>query len=58
MTIKKKLSRLRNQKKMDDSETQSGGVFADIFPAEWAADGEFCEYLAWVEQFFENFDFF
>jgi len=29
-----------------DEEHQSGGVFADIFPAEWAADGEFCEYLA------------
>ena len=37
---------------MDDSEPQSGGVFADIFPAEWAADGEFCEYLGLGWTFF------
>ena len=35
-------------RKMEDSEPQSGGVFADIFPAEWAADGsglKFYEFL-------------
>ena len=28
-----------DSQKMDEIEPQSGGVFADIFPAEWAADG-------------------
>ena len=29
----------------------SSGVFTDIFPAEWAADAEFCAYLAQLSSY-------
>ena len=35
----------------DDESSFSSGVFTDIFPAEWAADGEFCEYLSQLSSY-------
>ena len=29
----------------DGPEEEFSGVFTDIFPAEWAADPDFCQYL-------------
>ena len=36
----------------DNPEEEFSGVFTDIFPAEWAADPDFCQYLTQLRNVF------
>ena len=36
----------------DGPEEEFSGVFTDIFPAEWAADPDFCQYLTQLRDVF------
>ena len=38
----------------DGPEEEFSGVFTDIFPAEWAADPDFCQYLTQLRDVFRK----
>ena len=38
----------------DGPEEEFSGVFTDIFPAEWAADPDFCQYLTQLRKVSEK----
>ena len=38
----------------DGPEEEFSGVFTDIFPAEWAADPDFCQYLTQLRKRFRK----